>query len=66
MGGRHRARQLIPVLGPCNRCGRQAELRHHIDEDPTNNELQNLEQLCRDCHVKHHNPVNVRWRRSKG
>lgn len=27
---------------------------HHIDEDPTNNDLDNLQLLCIDCHRKQH------------
>jgi hypothetical protein len=63
--GNRRARVLVPVLGSCARCGEQAEVRHHIDENPRNNVLENIEQLCRDCHLKHHNPVRVRWRKHR-
>lgn len=31
---------------------------HHIDHDPTNNEMSNLVFLCRFCHVRHH------WKRT--
>lgn len=54
---------MVPDLGQCNRCDAPAEVRHHIDENPRNNDLENIERLCRDCHLRHHNPVLVRWRR---
>jgi len=39
----------------CNRCGSEEKLLvHHQDEDRTNNELSNLEVLCKRCHQNHH------------
>jgi hypothetical protein len=39
----------------CNRCGNTHNiLVHHIDEDRNNNELFNLEVLCKSCHQNHH------------
>lgn len=38
----------------CQRCGRRAQLVHHRDHDPANNDQSNLEPLCRDCHEAHH------------
>lgn len=45
----------------CPDCGRSLPRAgefdvHHIDEDPTNNDPENLIALCRRCHVwRHHN-----------
>lgn len=33
---------------------------HHIDEDRSNNELNNLQVLCRSCHYKGHSP-KISW-----
>ncbi len=52
--GRSRARRMMPVLGDCERCGAPAVDRHHKDENTLNNSLDNLEQLCRRCHKRHH------------
>lgn len=39
----------------CNRCGSMKHLLvHHKDENRTNNQLENLEVLCKGCHQKHH------------
>lgn len=39
----------------CNRCqSLERLLVHHIDENRDNNELHNLEILCKRCHQKHH------------
>lgn len=39
----------------CNRCKTNSNLVvHHIDEDRTNNNLNNLEVLCKKCHQNHH------------
>lgn len=39
----------------CNRCSSTKNiLVHHIDEDRTNNKLENLEVLCKKCHQEHH------------
>lgn len=50
----YRARRLTADIRLCNRCGAGAELTHHIDENTRNNELTNLERLCRRCHITHH------------
>ena len=35
---------------PCEACGLYKPLYvHHIDGDPLNNEIDNLETRCRDC-----------------
>lgn len=39
----------------CNRCNSIENLLvHHIDENRKNNELHNLEVLCKRCHQEHH------------
>ncbi len=43
----------------CNRCGTQEKLCvHHLDEDRTNNELDNLETVCRRCHALEHDCIS--------
>jgi len=31
----------------------------HLDQDPANNELSNLQALCQRCHLNHDRPFNV-------
>lgn len=38
----------------CERCEERAVLVHHRDHDTTNNDLANLEALCRTCHEREH------------
>lgn len=39
----------------CNRCGKESTLLvHHINHDRTNNDISNLEILCKKCHQQHH------------
>jgi hypothetical protein len=39
----------------CERCNSTSNLLvHHIDHNRSNNELHNLEVLCKRCHQKHH------------
>jgi len=39
----------------CNRCGSTRFLVvHHRDHNKSNNDLSNLEILCKSCHQKHH------------
>ena len=39
-------------LGPCNRCGKPGVDRHHRDDNTGNNEPENVEILCRRCHME--------------
>jgi ribosomal protein L37E len=39
-------------LGACERCGKPAIDRHHIDDNPLNNDPANLVGLCRRCHMQ--------------
>lgn len=42
----------------CAICGTERPQIHHIDEDPSNNELLNLIPLCPNCHLTdQHNPT---------
>jgi hypothetical protein len=46
-------RWCIPFI--CERCGSCVRVEvHHIDRDVTNNNINNLEVLCRCCHEKEH------------
>ena len=39
-------------LDKCEKCGRPAMDRHHIDGDTGNNDRENILLLCRRCHMK--------------
>lgn len=52
--GYSRAAAMIPILGPCERCGAPGNARHHKDRNPLNNERDNLEVLCTLCHLCEH------------
>jgi len=49
--GRQRARASF-ALGPCERCGKNGVERHHKDANPLNNDPENIEILCRHCHME--------------
>lgn len=67
------AKELRNLGVPCNRCaidlrttGKAGYVGHHIDHDPTNNNLNNMELLCRKCHAMHHDhPRNLREYQAK-
>lgn len=48
--GHYKAKKLYP-LGNCEICGARAVDRHHRDGNPENNAPQNIERLCRRCHM---------------
>lgn len=51
----------------CNRCpSKQKLLVHHKDEDRSNNELDNLEVLCKRCHQEHHCKRDLLGKYTKG
>src|SRR5213596_795658 len=48
-----RTQRMYPLDGvPCERCGEPATDRHHIDDDPINNDRSNIEFLCHSCHSR--------------
>jgi hypothetical protein len=50
----YHARNLLPV-GSCEICGSEKNVDvHHKNGDPQNNDIQNLQRLCRGCHIKQH------------
>lgn len=63
---RGRGRYRVDV-DECARCGHDGSDKrlevHHIDGDPYNNAMGNLEVLCTTCHKAHH--VRVRARKKK-
>jgi hypothetical protein len=48
-GGTHYDR--IPILGACERCGERATDRHHKDGNNKNHSAENVQALCRRCHM---------------
>ena len=50
-GGRNRALRAFVGIGPCVRCGAKKAERHHKDGDTANNAADNIEVLCRRCHM---------------
>ncbi len=46
-------KKLLPSV--CNICIKQASQIHHKDGDKMNNDINNLQQLCRGCHTSLHN-----------
>lgn len=52
--GRSRALNWFPPK-PCELCGEAKAERHHRDENTLNNAAENIQFLCRPCHLKQHN-----------
>lgn len=53
-GSRAYARDKVPP-GPCSRCNKPNGIDvHHKDRDCFNNAIENLERLCRGCHLREH------------
>jgi hypothetical protein len=50
--GRCRANRLYPHPGPCRLCGADKAERHHKNGDTTDNSPENIEFLCRRCHME--------------
>lgn len=50
------------MIKSCNRCGyddhKEILVIHHVDRDRTNNDLNNLEVLCPNCHALEHYSEN--------
>lgn len=52
--------QLILNKTECELCGKKTKLDiHHIDNNESNNNLNNLQALCRSCHMKAHRPKKI-------
>ena len=50
-----RAQREVPLGAKCQMCGTTEKLqRHHLDENPGNNAIENLMTLCGPCHTKWH------------
>jgi integrase/recombinase XerD len=50
--GRQRARYWFVLADVCERCNEAPAVdRHHVDGDPLNNVLENIQSLCRRCHM---------------
>lgn len=46
--------------GRCVCCGGEIEIVHHVNENKSDNRLENLQGMCRACHLKtHHHPEQV-------
>ena len=60
---RWEAHNLLKHINKCSVCncekktlknGRHNLITHHKDENIRNNDLSNLQKMCRSCHIKHH------------
>lgn len=51
-GGRSRANRRYPEGKPCDLCSQPSLDRHHKDGNTANNEPENVQFLCRRCHMK--------------
>lgn len=49
---RRRARKLYQGLGDCELCGKPAVDRHHKDGNTGHNAFDNIQNLCRRCHME--------------
>ena len=51
----------------CQACqSSKADVIHHIDENPQNNSLENLQLLCSDCHRAVHKKLRESTRKTTG
>lgn len=65
--GTYRQRAYEHYGKKCNRCESTRHLVvHHRDEDRTNNDLTNLEVLCKRCHQRHHEHRDIEGKYTKG
>lgn len=56
----HQYARLLKPTGSCERCGSNRNVDvHHIDGNPQNNSLDNLQRLCRSCHIKAHRVKSI-------
>ena len=53
--GYRETQRLYPLAGKvCEYCGGPAQVRHHIDGDPTNTDAFNIMLCCHRCHASAH------------
>lgn len=58
--GRYQAQTTVKAIC-CEKCGTTTNLiRHHNDEDPTNNAKSNIQVLCRKCHNNLHKTLRTK------
>jgi len=58
--GVYRAKAIDHYGPSCSKCGSSEHVEvHHVDKDRGNNEIENLEVLCRKCHHKEHSIFNL-------
>lgn len=50
--GRAKCRRLYKELGDCELCGKPATDRHHKNGNTQDNSPDNIQRLCRSCHMK--------------
>ena len=50
--GRSRAIRAFPIIGGCIKCGKSRAERHHKNGNTADNSPQNIEIVCRRCHMK--------------
>lgn len=59
--GRKRAQSKYKDIEPCHRCGRKLDsyqmVRHHVNENTLDNSEENIEFMCRRCHINEHRPA---------
>jgi len=55
---RYEARNLLKHIKKCSVCNKIKESKqlvaHHVDENIKNNNISNLQKMCRSCHMNHH------------
>ena len=55
---RYESRNLIRHIKKCSICNKEKNSRqmvaHHKDENIRNNDISNLQKMCRACHLNHH------------
>lgn len=55
---RYEARNKMKHIKECSVCGEVKTsyqmVTHHIDENIRNNDMSNLQKMCRSCHINHH------------
>lgn len=66
--GRRTARRTFRDPTPCTVCGAVANLvRHHRNENTSDNSPENIAWLCRSCHMRHHATLPAeKWSRKYG